>query len=668
MSRKGLIFMSTAQVLVVEDENIVAKAIQSELNGMGYYVSGIAASGEEAVQKAAETHPDVVLMDIMLKGQMDGIEAARHMRDQFDIPVVFLSAYEDEATLDRARASEPFGYLLKPYEERELHTTIEMALYKHRMERRLRESHEWLTATLRSIDDAVIATDGRLYVHFLNPGAEKLTGWRHALAAGEDLSEVCPLHTEAGARLLEEVAQRALRGGEAVLLPPDTVLRARDGHTTPIEGSVAPIHDDEGNSTGLVLVFRDISERRLIEKIRRQSEDYLRHAHKMEAVSRLAGGVAHDFNNLLTAVLGNTSLVLGNLPRTDPNIDFLVQVEAAALRAAELVKQLLGFSGRTSLWVEPVSVNDCVRNFQKTLPDIVPASVRVETRLVDNVWPVHGDPAQLGEVLVNLCFNARDAMPKGGTLRLETENVVISEEYLRHCLQAQPGEHVRIRVQDTGCGIPAHLQSRVFEPFFSTKEPGQGAGLGLALVFGIVQQHHGWIDLASEVDQGTMIDIYLPRYWQKEALPVEPPPPPPKRSAAETILLADDEPLIRNLARTILQRCGYQVLVADDGLQAVDLFRRDRQRIDLVILDLTMPRLSGEDALRQMIDIDPSVRVLFSSGYFAEHVTARGEHILGFLGKPYRQDELLRSVREALEQIKSERVRGEAVANGEPGA
>src|SRR5262249_6687107 len=159
-------------------------------------------------------------------------------------------------------------------------------------------------------------------------------------------------------------------------------------------------------------------------------------------------------------------------------------------------------------------------------------------------------------------------------------------------------------------------------------EPGQGAGLGLALVFGIVQQHHGWIDLASEVGSGTTVDIYLPRYWQKELTPAAPPSPPPaKRSAAETILLADDEALIRNLGRTILQRCGYQVLIAEDGQQAVEVFHREHQRIDLVILDLTMPRLSGEDALRRMIEIDPAVRVLFSSGYFADHVTARGEHI-----------------------------------------
>jgi CheY-like chemotaxis protein len=377
----------------------------------------------------------------------------------------------------------------------------------------------------------------------------------------------------------------------------------------------------------------------------------------MEAVSRLAGGVAHDFNNLLTAILGNTSLVLSGLSKDDPNLDMLVQVEAAALRAAELVKHLLGFSGRTSLWLEPVNLNQSVAGWRQTLSEIVRSDIELEWHQTPDLWQVQADPAQISEVLINLCLNARDAMPEGGRLTVETANVVIPEDYLRRCLQAQPGEFVRLRVLDTGHGIPPTIQGRIFEPFFSTREPGQGTGLGLALVFGIVQQLHGWIDFQSDVGEGTTFDVYLPRYWQESTdMPVLAVSPRP-RGVAETILLADDEPMIRNLGRTILRRCGYQVMLAEDGVQAVELFRRERDRIDLVILDLTMPKLSGEDALRQMLEVDGGVRVLFSSGYFADHVTARGEHILGFLGKPYRQDDLLRTVREALDQVKDERAR-----------
>jgi PAS domain S-box-containing protein len=658
--------MSSAQVLVVEDENIVARAIQNELQSMGYFVSGIASSGEEAVEKAALTHPDIVLMDIVLKGNMDGVQAAKQVRERLDIPVVFLSAYEDDETLTRARTSEPFGYLLKPYEERELHTTIETALYKHRMERRLKESHQWLHATLRSIGDAVIATDGRQYIQLLNPAAEKLTGWNADSAAHCDLSEVCRLRSDEQSAPLEAAIHKALREGSKVDMPPDTVLAARDGRETAVDGSVAPIYDDEGSFTGLVVALRDVSERRMLEKLHRQSEEYLRHAQKMEAVSRLAGGVAHDFNNLLTAILGNTSLVLSGLSKDDPNLDMLVQVEAAALRAAELVKHLLGFSGRTSLWLEPVNLNQAVAGWRQTLSEIVRSDIHLDWKVAPDLWMVQADPAQISEVLINLCLNARDAMPDGGTLTVETTNVVIPEDYLRRCLQAQPGEFVRLRVQDTGHGIPAAIQGRIFEPFFSTREPGQGTGLGLALVFGIVQQLHGWIDFRSEAGEGTTFDVYLPRYWQEAAdVPVMAVSPRP-RGLAETILLADDEPMIRNLGRTILQRCGYHVVLAEDGVQAVDLYRRERDRIDLVILDLTMPKLSGEDALRQMLEVNPAVRVLFSSGYFADHVTARGEHILGFLGKPYRQDDLLRTVREALDQVKDERARRQAGTKTEP--
>ncbi|MBY0526827.1 MAG: response regulator [Gemmataceae bacterium] len=649
--------MSGTQVLVVEDESIVARAIQSELSNMGYYVSGVASSGEEAIRKAEETHPDVVLMDIVLKGDMDGIEAARQVRDRLDIPVVFLSAYEDDDTLGRAKTSQPFGYLLKPYEEKELHTTIEMTLYKHRMERRLRESQQWLSATLHSISDAVIATDGRQYVRLLNPAAEKLTGWPLDDALGEDLMKVCNVRGEQTLTRLASLAQHAMQEGRGVDLAHDSVLTTRDGREIAVEGTLSPIHDSEGNFTGLVLAVRDISDRKVIERVRRQSEDYLRHAQKMEAVSRLAGGVAHDFNNLLTAVLGNASLVLGSLARTDPNLELMVQVEAAALRAAERVRQLLGFSGRTSLWLEPIDLNEAIHDWLGMLRATLSHRTQLEFTPGAKLGRVNGDPAQLREVLVNLCLNAQDAMPEGGVLRVETADVTIDEEYLRSCMQAQPGEYVRLRVQDNGCGIPPDVRGRIFEPFFTTKEPSKGTGLGLALVYGIVQQHHGWIDCTSEKDTGTTIDIYLPRYSRYHAEAPAPAPTSTPRPLGETILLADDEPMIRTLGLTILQRCGYHVLLAEDGVEALEIYQREREHIDLVILDLTMPRLSGEDTLQRMAEIDPNVRVLFSSGYFADHVTAQGENIMGFLGKPYRRDDLLTTVRDALNQVREDRRR-----------
>ncbi len=647
---------SHAQILVVEDEGIVARSLRNELQCMGYDVPAIAASGAEAIEKAAGMHPDLVLMDISLKGDIDGIETARRIRQDRDIPIIYLSAYEDDAILGRAKTTEPFGYLLKPYEERELHTTIELALARHRMDQRVKETERWLAATLRCIHDAVLATDAEGRIRFLNPIAEHLTGWNERDAFGKPLSTVfATVHATTGLPL-EDSAARALEEGVGIDLVDECLLRARDGRETPVEGNAAPIVDDADDFTGCVLVFRDVSERQQMEKLRRQSEEHLRHSQKMEAVSRLAGGVAHDFNNLLTAILGNTSLALANLPRHDPLLDLLVSVEAATLRAAELVKHLLGFSRRTSLWLEPTKLNDALREAVEVQRLSADPRVVIEARLGADLWPVRADRSQLGEVLTNLCLNALDAMPDGGSLALETANIAVSDHYLRECLRAQPGEFVRLRVSDTGHGIPPEIQGRIFEPFFTTKEPGKGTGLGLALVYGIVEQHGGWIDLHSEPDEGSRFDVYLPRYWPEGVWPELPADTRTPHGAAETVLLADDEAMIRELGKTILERCGYRVLLAEDGVQAVETFQRERQHIDLVILDLTMPRLSGPDAFQQLILLDPQVRVLFSSGYFAEDLGAQGdERVLGFLAKPYRSEDLIQMVRSGLDQVKEAR-------------
>ncbi|MBY0522186.1 MAG: response regulator [Gemmataceae bacterium] len=648
--------MSHTQILVVEDEGIIAKCIQSELENMGYRVPTIASTGEEALQQVAGAAPDLVLMDIVLKGGMDGIETAEQIRASHDVPIVYLTAYEDESILRRARATEPYGYLLKPYEEKELHTTIEIALYKHRMEQRIKEAERWLSAILHSIDDAVIATDARQCVRFLNPVAEALTGCHRDDALGKDLAEVCAFHDYRTGVPLEGPAARAVQHGATVALPEHCALRGRDGRDTPVEGSASPIHDPAGNFTGITLVFRDVSDRVQMDKLRELSEEHLRQAQKMEAIGRLAGGVAHDFNNLLTAILGNTSLVLSSLPKEDPNGKLMAQIEAAALRAAELVKHLLAVSGRCALRAEATNLNETVQQTIERFRKGLDPRVEVEFEPGEDLWLVYADANQLGEAILNLCLNARDAMPRGGTLTLETANVTITPEHLRAELDAQPGEFVRLRAYDTGCGIAPEIRPRIFEPFFTTKEADQGAGLGLALVFGIVQEHHGWIEVESTVGFGACFDLYLPRYG-----PATLAAPPAlanrvRRSGPETILLADDEPMVRDLGSEILKRSGYQVLAVEDGMQAVEVYQREGHRIDLVILDLTMPRLSGHDAFRQLLRIDPEVRVLFSSGYFADHVSAEHAHILGFIGKPYGREKLAQTVRSALDSVKQERM------------
>jgi PAS domain S-box-containing protein len=438
------------------------------------------------------------------------------------------------------------------------------------------------------------------------------------------------------------------RGDDRVVLTEGRRLEleeehVKDGKNITVHVVKTPVRDAEGRIVGVQGIFWDITEQRSLEA-------QLRQAQKMEAVGQLAGGVAHDFNNLLTAILGNVSLLLTNSPQSDPNRALLETAEKATLRAAELTRQLLGFSRQTILRPKPSALNSAVKETVGIVQRTIDPRIAVVVKCALDLWTVQTDPGQINQVLMNLCLNARDAMPNGGRLVLETENVVLGPEYARLHLEGRSGEFVRLRVSDTGHGIPAEVKAHIFEPFFTTKGPGKGTGLGLAMVFGIVKQHRGWIDCYSEVNHGARFDVYLPRYHQE----VEPAPALQRRVAGEgneTVLLVDDEATLRTLGATILQRYGYEVLLAEDGRQAVEVYQRDRDHIDLVILDLTMPRLSGRDAFREMRALDPNVRVLFASGYSAESLSETdNDQMLGFVSKPYRPEELAGLVRSALDR------------------
>ncbi len=424
-------------------------------------------------------------------------------------------------------------------------------------------------------------------------------------------------------------------------------LRA-DGEPVWVELSFAAIRGPTGEYEHGLGVSVNVTERRLL-------EEQLRQAQKMEAVGQMAGGVAHDFNNLLTAVLGNLSMV--RLPESDPNRPFLATVEQAATRAADLTKKLLGYARRNQLVFAPVDPTEALGEVLALLRHTLDPRIELTIEVDPDCRPVHADPTLLAQALMNLCLNARDAMPEGGTLTLSATPVEFTsaDPRLSGWDDIRPGPYVRLAVIDTGSGMSEEVQARLFEPFFTTKGPGKGTGLGLPMVHGIVKQHRGWITVHSAPGDGTRVELNLPT----ADLSATPPP----RSGAylaltatpqpidapdtPTVLLVDDEAMIRDLGSAVLTRAGFRVLTADDGVEAVELFTREHTSIDLVILDVTMPRMSGRDAIRYLTEINPSARILFSTGYTADDLT-EVDGSMGLLSKPYRPQELVAAVRAAL--------------------
>jgi two-component system, cell cycle sensor histidine kinase and response regulator CckA len=434
--------------------------------------------------------------------------------------------------------------------------------------------------------------------------------------------------------------------------------RTKDGTLMDVEISSFHLTMD-GRPAELVLAT-DVTEKLLL-------EEQLRQAQKMEVIGQMAGGVAHDFNNLLTGILGNLSLT--QLPDGDPNRPLLAAAEQAAVRAADLTGKLLGYARRNQLVFAPVDPADAFGEVIGLLRRTLDPRIQLSIKVKPGCDSVLADPTLLTQALMNLCLNARDAMPEGGTLALTAETVKVTEaDAGRYPGDARPGEFVRLSVSDTGVGMTDEVKLRIFEPFFTTKEVGKGTGLGLPMVQGIVKQHHGWVTCFSAPGAGTRLDLYLtpadpaviPRSVHRSSLPVATPPPREPAGSSEkihdsalddtdrpTILLVDDEAMIRDIARAVLIRAGFRVLTADDGAEAVDVFSREHERITLVILDVTMPRMSGRDAFRHMVEIDPAARVLFSTGYSSEDI-AELDGSVGLLGKPYRPHELLAAVRAAL--------------------
>lgn len=1045
--------MANARILVVEDEIIIARELEVRLNKLDYDVVGIASSAREALSLTEQTKPDLVLMDIVLKGDMDGIEAAAEIQRRWRLPVIYVTAYTDENTLSRAKLTEPFGYILKPFSERELRVNIEMALYKHQVEIRMRKVETWFASTIAQTATAVIVTDHNGIIKLLNPSAETLTELTRHEAEGRQLEGVLRLvntRTNSPIALQEGLAQ-----GFVVCLGEETLLIGHKGTTKAVDVTVSRLRDQAGQPEGLVALFRDVggqqrgslaclnadlatilgrseplreklqasveslvgnldaalariwtlddvkktlelqasaglfarldgphsripigkspigqigetgkpyltndvltdpgiddrdwasreslvafagypllienrlvgvmaifarrplteSEQQALDAVAcniavsielnrkdaalKRSEEQLQeltaniqqtlwmidaadssilyispgyetmwgrscqslidnpqsflesvhpldreliiHAHarmcqtgsidvecrvlrpdksvrwvwirgypileqgrivrlagvmeditekrrlaaerdalvariqlhiermplayilfdgclriadwnpsaerifgyskgealgmspndlvpqplrqgaeqllgevrqgtitahassenltksgriitcewfntplldangefagmlslaqdvteqkslqeqlqqsqKMEAIGQMAGGVAHDFNNLLTVISGYSEILLDALESNDPRRESANAIREAGERAASLTRQLLAFSRKSVLEPKVLDPNDAVRNAEKLLHRLIGEDIQLAVVLDPAIGKVKIDPGQLGQVLVNLAVNSRDAMPRGGTLTIETRAVELSPADTQMRPGVSPGPYVRLTISDTGSGMTADVKARIFEPFFTTKEAGKGTGLGLAVVHGVIKQSGGHVEVRSEPDNGTTVQVYLPAV-QDNGIAPEGSGAGYSEVGTETVLLVEDEQGLRRLARRVLQSKGYTVLEASGSQEAIQLVESHPGRIDLLLTDVVMPRMGGPELAEILRPRFPLMKVLFSSGYTDDAVLRHGllQEKLAFLQKPYTPIALTRKVRQVLD-------------------
>jgi two-component system cell cycle sensor histidine kinase/response regulator CckA len=499
-----------------------------------------------------------------------------------------------------------------------------------------------MSSIMSGIAEGIISTDGQGTIRYINPAAEELTGWRRSDAKGKPAAEILRLLDEKTHESVEDLVMKAIRENKPAGLRDYVLLAPKDGAEVPVEVTASPMRDHRGKLLGAVAVFQDVSRHR-------QMLDQASHSQKMEAVGRLAGGVAGDFNNLLTIITGYSELLRTELSVGNPLRRFADEIQLASERAAGLTRQLLSFSRGQVAQPRLLDVNTILTNMDTMLRRLLGERIELVFLPGPGLGRVKCDPGQIEQIIVNLAMNSRDAMGAGGKFVIETANVDIEEGDSTRRTGVEPGSYVMIAVSDTGSGMDNETRLRLFEPFFTTKAQGKGTGLGLSIVYGIVKQNQGQITVYSQVDCGTIFEIYLPR--TKEMVEtVHRVKPARLRAGTETILLVDDEDGVRKLCSAVLQSNGYTVIEAADGAAGLIAYEKNAGRIDLLLTDVVMPHLNGFELAERLSEKDARLGVLYMSGYRDNPVGPPGKRSeRTFLHKPFTPDVLLLKVRESLD-------------------
>ncbi|HHL40320.1 MAG TPA: hybrid sensor histidine kinase/response regulator [Deltaproteobacteria bacterium] len=636
------------RVLIVEDSRYFYTLLEGLLRDIDArrFAVDWADSYADALKAMESRRYDVFLVDLFL-GDSSGLELIREARKrEIQTPSILITAEGGrDADVEAMRAG-AFDYLDKEkIDAALLERTIRYAMEHARTLEKLREREEEIRLLLNSTAEAIVGVDLEGRCTFCNPSCTKLLGYGgEEELLGADVFDMIEVPGGDG-----ESPFRVLRGGEGVHFD-DGVVRRADGSVFPAECWAHPVRKN-GVVIGGVVTFLDITERKRAEQEKDAMRAQLLHAQKMDAVGTLAGGVAHDFNNLLTTIHGVAELMRARIGDGDPACQDLDTILKAARRAASLTKQLLIFSRKQPIEFAPVDLNGIVDDMLKMLGRLIGEDIAVETDLEPELWAVSADSGNMEQVIMNLAVNARDAMPEGGSIRIRTCNVKLDAASSRAIPYSRPGAFVCLRVEDTGRGMERSLLPRIFEPYFTTKEVGRGAGLGLSVVYGIVKRHNGWINVESEPGRGSLFSIYLPAsFEQVEDTTAQEVSLRDLKGGGERVLLVEDEGDVRRFAGRALRENGYVVFDAATAGEAAELFEREDGEFHLVFSDVVLTDRNGIQLVGQLRAVRPGLPVLLCSGYTDHKSQWKSIEEKGypFLSKPYTLEELLTKVKTAI--------------------
>jgi PAS domain S-box-containing protein len=639
--------MTKLRVLMIEDREDDALLVLRELERGGYSVTSTRVEEASELSTALDDGPwDIIISDWDLP-RLSALQALPIILERnLDVPVLVVSGTIGEETAISALHGGARDFVLKERLAR-LNPAVERELREAKARKARREAEAALGASeeryrriVETTSEGVWVLDPDFRTTFVNARMAALLGKRAEDVIGTPALEC--LHPESHAAWAEHVELR-LAGLAAQA---DLRLQRSDGSVVWVLMESTPTRDETGRYEGMLAMAMDMTERRRL-------EDQLRQPQKMEAIGSLAGGVAHDFNNLLSVILSYTNLALGELAEGEPLRDDLDEVRKAAERAADLTRQLLAFGRQQMLQPRVLNLSQTLGGMERMLRRILGEDIELSLLTSYKLGHVHADPGQVEQVIMNLVVNARDAMPDGGKVTLETSNVELDAAYCSLHHGVKPGAYAMMAITDTGTGMDSETRERIFEPFFTTKESGKGTGLGLSTVFGIVQQSGGHIWVYSEPGKGTTFRVYFPRTDAPvaDARHRAPSIAPANVQGTETILLVEDDDQVRAIMRTILRRQGYNVLEAQNGGEAFLICEKFTAKIHLLLSDVVMPRMSGRELAERLISMRPEIRVLYVSGYTENSVVHHGVLDAGvsFLQKPITPDALLRKVREVLD-------------------